>query len=134
MLSIQNYMEKNNYDELIVEDDVEGVAAGKNLTAQRVVKTKVKFDPIKIKQNLSSQKWRKCIDCSFIISESGLKTFLKNHPDLRDEMKAIVNRQEVFVEKKLDVLFDRGEVTLNELDGCYSIDEVPFVKIIQKKG
>ena len=134
--SVLNYMTENEVDEIVVGSKrrMKELPDGMSLIAQKIERTKVVFDPEKVRGNVTPQQWSLCVDRSFVISESGLKTFLKHHPELREELRRFITKQELFNSKKLDDAYDRGLIPFETLDGCYRLDVKPYIKVTQKKG
>lgn len=125
---IKAEMLDNKIDAYIVEDD-----NPKFLQASVYTSSKVSYDLEMIKAKLPKEK-RKLVSNTLLIAEQeGLKKFIKNHPELRDELKAFINKVEVIDERKLGLALEHGNISLKDIDGCYEVKDTDVFKLQRVK-
>ncbi len=118
----------NNIDAYIVEDD-----NSKFLQASIYTSSRVSYDIEAIKSKLSKEQ-RKLVSNTLMVAEQeGLKSFIKNHPELKDELKDFVSKVEVIDEHKLGLALEHGNISLNDIDGCYEVKNSDVFKLQRVK-
>jgi hypothetical protein len=68
-----------------------------------------------------------------VVEQEGLKEFVKNHPELRDELKAFINKVEVIDERKLGLALEHGNISLKDIAGCYEVKDTDVFKLQRVK-
>ena len=111
----------NKIDSYIVEDD-----DPKFLQASVYTSSRVSYDIEMIKEKLPKE-------TLMVVEQEGLKEFVKNHPELRDELKAFINKVEVIDERKLGLALEHGNISLKDIAGCYEVKETDTFKLQRVK-
>jgi len=125
---VKTEMLDNNIDAYIVEDD-----NPKFLQASVYTSSRVSYDLEMIKAKLPKEK-RKLVSNTLMVAEQeGLKQFIKNHPELRDELKTFINKVEVIDEHKLGLALQHGSISLKDIDGCYEVKDTNVFKLQRVK-
>jgi len=125
---VKTEMLDNNIDVYIVEDD-----NPKFLQASVYTSSRVSYDLEMIKAKLPKEK-RKLVSNTLMVAEQeGLKQFIKNHPELRDELKTFINKVEVIDEHKLGLALQHGNISLKDIDGCYEVKDTNVFKLQRVK-
>jgi hypothetical protein len=125
---IKAEMLDNKIDSYIVEDD-----NPKFLQASVYTSSRVSYDLEMIKAKLPKEK-RKLVSNTLMVAEQeGLKQFIKNHPELRDELKTFINKVEVIDEHKLGLALQHGNISLKDIDGCYEVKDTNVFKLQRVK-
>ena len=121
-------MQDNKIDSYIVEDD-----NPKFLQASIYTTSKVSYDIEAIKSRLTKEQ-RKLVSNTLMVAEQeGLKAFIKDHPELKDELKAFVSKVEVIDEHKLGLALEHGNISLKDIAGCYEVKESDVFKVQRVK-
>lgn len=121
-------MVDNKIGSYIVEDD-----NPKFLQASIYTSSKVSYDIEAIKSKLTKEQ-RKLVSNSLMVAEQeGLKNFIKNHPELKNELKEFVNKVEVIDERKLGLALEQGNISLNDIADCYEVKETDVFKVQRVK-
>lgn len=127
---IKGSMLSDKIDSYIVDDDETNP---KFLQASVYTSKKVTYDVEAIKNKLSKEQ-RKLVTKSIMVAEeNGLREFIKNHPELRDEIKLFVSKASIIDEHKLGLALEHGVVTLDDIDGCYDVVESDVLKMQRVK-
>lgn len=125
---VKSDMVENKIDAYVVEDE-----DTKFLQASVYTSSKVSYDIEAIKAKLSKEQ-RKLVSNTLIVAEQeGLKEFIKRHPELRDELKAFLSKVEVIDEHKLGLALEHGNISINDIAGCYEVKESDVLKIQRVK-
>lgn len=125
---VKTEMLDNNIDAYIVEDD-----NPKFLQASVYTSSRVSYDLEMIKAKLPKEK-RKLVSNTLMVAEQeGLKQFIKNHPELRDELKTFIKKVEVIDEHKLGLALQHGNISLKDIDGCYEVKDTNVFKLQRVK-
>lgn len=125
---VKTEMLDNKIDSYIVEDD-----NPKFLQASVYTSSRVSYDLEMIKAKLPKEK-RKLVSNTLMVAEQeGLKQFIKNHPELRDELKTFINKVEVIDEHKLGLALQYGNISLKDIDGCYEVKDTNVFKLQRVK-
>lgn len=105
----------------------------KFLQASVFVMSKVNYDLESIKTKLSKSQRNLVSNTLMVAEQEGLKEFVKNHPELRDELKAFVSKVDVIDERKLGLALDQGLITLKDIEGCYEVKDSDVFKLQRVK-
>lgn len=105
----------------------------KFLQASVFVMSKVNYDLETIKAKLSKSQRNLVSNTLMVAEQEGLKEFVKNHPELRDELKAFVSKVDVIDERKLGLALDQGLITLKDIEGCYEVKDSDVFKLQRVK-
>lgn len=105
----------------------------KFLQASVFVMSKVNYDLESIKTKLSKSQRNLISNTLMVAEQEGLKEFVKNHPELRDELKAFVSKVDVIDERKLGLALDQGLITLKDIEGCYEVKDSDVFKLQRVK-
>ena len=120
----------NGIDAYVVDDDETNP---KFLQASVYTMRKISYDVEAIKEKLSKEQ-RKLVTKTIMVAEqTGLKEFIKRHPELRDEVKEFVSKVDMIDEHKLGLAIEYGNVTLKDIEGCYSVNESDVFKMQRVK-
>lgn len=123
-------MLKNGIDEYVVDDDPNNL---KVLKATAYVSSRVNYDLQAIKEKLPKEKLKLVSNKVLVAEEHGLRKFIKRHPELRDELKEFVKALTIVDENKLSIALDYGNITLDDISGCYTVSESNVLKIQRVK-
>lgn len=125
---IKTEMLDNKIDAYIVEDD-----NPKFLQASVYTSSRVSYDLEMIKAKLPKEKRKLVSNTLMVVEQEGLKEFVKNHPELRDELKAFINKVEVIDEHKLGLALEHGNISLKDIEDCYEVKETDVFKLQRVK-
>ena len=127
---IKSSMLSDNIDSYIVDDDETNP---KFLQASVYTSKKISYDVDAIKAKLSNEQKKLVTKSLMVAEENGLRAFIKNHPELRDELKTFVSKVSMIDEHKLGLALEHGVVTLSDIEGCYSVSESEILKLQRVK-
>ena len=125
---VKNFIKEKRVDEVQLDDGTAELISG--MIYDRVT---ILYDEDKIKAALNKDQWKEVTDEMFVVSKSGLNAFTKAHPELKAELKQFITKSVHFNEKKLDVAYERGVVSLKEIDGCFRTNVTEVFKFSRKK-
>jgi hypothetical protein len=125
---IKTEMLDNKIDSYIVEDDYP-----KFLQASIYTSSRVSYDLEMIKAKLPKEKRKLVSNTVMVAEQEGLKKFVKNHPELRGELKAFINKVEVIDERKLGLALEHGNISLKDIAGCYEVKNTDVLKLQRVK-
>ena len=127
---VKNEMIEEGIDVYIVDNDEENP---KFLQALVYQTKKIDYDVDAIKAKLSREQRELVTRSIMIAEESGLRAFIKQHPELRNEIKQFVNKVVMIDEHKLGLALEHGNVTLKDIEGCYEVKENNVFKLQRVK-
>jgi len=127
---IREVMEEKGVAEYVLDDKPE---EPKVLSASLYTRTSVNYDLEKIKSKLSKQQLKEVSDSMMVAEQEGLRLFIKNHPELRKELKQFVQKVTVINERKLALALEYGIIKVDDIKDCYSTKETEVFKLQRKK-
>lgn len=113
--ALKEGMVEEGIDEYIVDDGEDKV-----LSALVYENVQVQYDFEKLKQKLDKQQLNEISNSLLVVDEAGMQTFLRQYPELRKHLKRFISKVRVLNERKLDIAFEQGIVTLKHIRGCYT--------------
>lgn len=116
----------NGIDAYIVDNDETNP---KFLQASVYTMRKINYDVEAIRERLSKEQRKLVTETIMIAEQTGLKEFVKRHPELREEIKGFVSKIDMVDEHKLGLAIEHGNVTLKDIEGCYSVNESDVFKM-----
>lgn len=92
---------------------------------------KVKFDTVKLKKKLDKETFNDVSETVYKINDmQGLVSYLKECDVDPNIFKSFIDVETKINQKKLDNLYDLGEVTEEDIEGCYELQTGnPYFKI-----
>lgn len=117
-------------NEVIVPAEEDG---GKVLSGLIYDKIDIKYDEDKLLESLGKTRFNQVSDRILVADQGKLKEFLKQHPEFRDEMKEMITANSSLNVKKLDLAFEHGIFTLQDIQGCYEKKVTKVFKLQRKK-
>lgn len=126
---IEDLMLERGVDEYIVDDDEDKV-----LSALVFKKDgKITYDLNKMQEAIPKSKLKVVTDSMLVADEVGLSRFIKNHPELRDELKDFVKKVTVINERKLATAIECEVISIDEIADCYTQGKDTTVFKLQRK-
>lgn len=106
------------------------------LVLRRIQNTKVVFDADSVEFVLSKENGKRVISKQYTITDmDGLIKYLKSCGVNPQEFKKYISVTKSVDNKELEKLEELGEISLEDLEGCYDvIKSEPYFKISAKKG
>lgn len=139
-LCISNFMFSNlekseNSFEITLDSGVSYYKDNVGLKVTKVRTKKVVWVLEKLKEKLSKPKQKQVINKTYVIKDfNGLVKYLKTCGVDAKKFKKYIEVQENLNEEELNRLYEVGEISRKEVDGCYTIQMgEPYIKITEKK-
>lgn len=127
---IQAYFDNKNIDCIEVEPD----ERTSGLIAKKVERTYITYDADKLKEKLNKEVFNEiAIKTHTIINMEGLIQLLKNAGITPSEFKKYISTTYSVDKEKIKQLYSVGEITLKDLEGCYSSKIVKSIQIREGK-
>jgi hypothetical protein len=130
---ISNFLFSNGVEKLRFRA-TQGNRFGQNqqdVECKKIIRRSVIFDIDRLKQRLGKERCLEFIDKEYQINDmDGLVKLLKKSGVNPKDFKKFIDVNEVVNTKKLDKLKDIGDITLEELKGCYTVEELSsYIKV-----
>lgn len=120
------YYEQGLFDNkgvTLTNDSINGLEITK---ATRIVTSKINFDVDGVEEMLGANLSKSVVEKSYSISDfKGLINYLRKCNVDPKEFKKYLNTTKTVNEKILNKLFETGVISLDDLKGCYTIEEKP---------
>lgn len=113
------------------DDEDSTRAVGGEYTVTQCRRRSVVFDEKKLKRKLGKEKFKKVSTTSWSCFDiDGLAKYVKSLGGEFDVFKSFFNIKTEINESEIDRLSEIGEVTAEDIDGCYSVNEgKPWYKV-----
>lgn len=139
-IAISNFMfsnlgENNSFD-ITLDEEPNYYTNHKHLGITRVRTKKIIWDIKKLKKQMPKQKLKKILNKTYTVSDmSGLVEYLKScGVDPKKFKKYIIVEEEVD-NKAVDNLSETGEITREDIKGCYKVElSEPYIRITEKEN
>lgn len=116
----EKYCRKYDVEEVILNPDDKLVFRA--LKLKRVQSVKVKFDTVKLRKKLDKETFNDVSETVYKINDmQGLVSYLKECDVDPNIFKSFIDVETKINQKKLDNLYDLGEVTEEDIEGCYEL-------------
>lgn len=123
---IQKYFDENTN----LEDSINA----KGIIASKRQRVNITYDIVKLKKKLSKEIFNKIVDKTFIISDiNGLVKLLKSKGIKYKEFMEFVNVNTVVNNIAINQAFEVGEITKDDLKGCFDAKITKYVDIRKEK-
>lgn len=108
----------------------------RNLKCSKVISRRVNYDAEKIEKRLDKDLAGKFIEKEYIVNNmNGLISLLKKSGVSASEFKKFIDVKRKVNKSKLDKLSEVGEINVEDIKGCYSVEEISsYIKITEVKG
>lgn len=125
---IKQYLDKKNINSVSFD------TSGLNYKATYVKSKKINFDAELVQKKLDKETFNEiCIKEYRIIDFDGLISYLKSIGANPKEIKKYIYCDKTIDKEKVDQLGELGDLSLEDLEGCYSVSEnAGYVKITVK--
>ena len=113
-------------------DDENGTrATGGEYKVTKVSRRKVVFNAKKLKNKIGKEKFNKVSETQWNCFDiGGLARYVKSLGGEFDVFKSFFNVTQVVDDKAIDKLSETGEITAEDIEGCYSVNESkPWYKV-----
>lgn len=99
----------------------ERTASNGSITVYVQQKTSIDYDIAKLEEKLEADLLSEFVDKTYTIPDwKAFKKFLKENDIPAKELKPYISVEKQVNEEKLSKLYDSGEITLQDLEGCYN--------------
>lgn len=128
---IKDMMREEEVDSYIFDDGSE-----KDLKVSYTTNCRISYDLVKIQNSLSKKKLAKVSDALYMADEDGLKEFLKENPEMKDELKKFIKKAYIINEGKLAKALNENKITKEEISTGYKNLEYNTLRIqrVKKKN
>ena len=126
---MENYFNKYHKDESKINVVLDDGLSEQMLTVNKITKVKINFDVNKLEEIINKK--------VEIINLEGLIEYLKECGVNPKEFKKYINVRKEVNTKKLDKMEELGRISLEDIEGCYSIDKnsnTVYFKVALRKG
>lgn len=116
----------------VVYDDEDSTrAVGGEYKVTKVSRRKVVFNAKKLKNKIGKEKFNKVSETQWNCFDiGGLARYVKSLGGEFDVFKSFFNITQVVDDKAIDKLSETGEITAEDIEGCYSVNEgKPWYKV-----
>ena len=127
---LKTNMLSDNVEKYVVDDDVE---SDKFLQASVYERTDIKYNISDIEQSLSKDQKKQVSDSLYVVDQSGLKQFIKQHPELKTELKQFISKVSAINEQKLGLAIDHGLIDINIIKPHIQSSVTPIFKLQRVK-
>lgn len=135
---MENYFNKYHKDESKINVVLDDGLSEQMLTVNKIIKVKINFDVNKLEKRLDNELKQEIINKKVeIINLEGLIEYLKECGVNPKEFKKYINVRKEVNTKKLDKMEELGRISLEDIEGCYSIDKnsnTVYFKVALRKG
>lgn len=135
---MEYYFDKYHKDESKVNVVLDDGLSEQMLAINKIVKVKINFDVDKLEKRLDTELRQEIINKKVeIINLEGLIEYLKQCGVNPKEFKKYINVRKEVNTKKLDRMEELGRISLEDIEGCYSIDKnssTVYFKVALRKG
>lgn len=129
-------LEENNLDnfEAITEKHDDGTYKTAKVTLVRG--NTVTYNLEKLKQKFEKNELKRFVDTTYKINNvDEFKAMLEKYNVPNKEVKKYIEKEQVLREDKLKRLYEIGEVSVEQLAGCYDVKEKkPYIKLTMPKN
>lgn len=123
--------QKNYYEQKIKEylgkkdqERVEFDHGNYHYSAIPVTQKKITYDVNMLKTKLDKEVFNEVVNKTYMINDyAGMVKYLKSLGASPSDFKKFIEVEKTVDDKKLDQLSELGEITLEDLKGCYSVKE-----------
>ena len=134
---IQEFFDKKGLNE--VEVDPDPIMAEANHISKIIVRKsesiKLVYIPEKLKESLDKELYNEIVSKQYSISDiNGLIKLIKNAGISFKDFKKCINITESVSKEKIEHLYDVGDITKEDLEGCYTATIVKSIRITERKG
>lgn len=130
---IQDYFDKHDIKELEVEP--ENMADGTTLVAKKTERVIIDYFVDKLKESLDKEVFNEVVHKNYHITDiNGLIALLKKTGIKPDEFKQFIDVTTTVNKDALKQLYAVGDITKEDLKGCYSAKIVKSISIKPRKG
>ena len=98
-------------------------------TFTKVEKNKVTYDIGKVKEAVDKKTFNKIVNREFIADYDKLVELAKKYKISKDEIMNCLTINEEIDNKKVNELYNLGQIDLNELKGTFTIDTTSFLSV-----
>lgn len=122
----------NSFTVVVGYDDEDGTrATGGEYKVTKISRRKVVFDAKKLKSSLGKEKFNKVSETQWSCFDiDGLARYVKSLGGEFNVFKSFFNVTQVVDDKAIDKLSEIGEITAEDIEGCYSVNESkPWYKV-----
>lgn len=135
---MEDYFNKYHKDESKINVVLDDGLSEQMLTVNKITKVKINFDANKLEKRLDNELKQEIINKKVeIINLEGLIEYLKECGVNPKEFKKYINVRKEVNTKKLDKMEELGRISLEDIEGCYSIDKnsnTVYFKVALRKG
>lgn len=124
---IKNALGKKN------RKDYDFFNSGLNIKASIVSQKKITFDPYAVEEKIDKELFNEICEKQYvIINYEGMVKYLKSLGAKPSEFKKYILCNKEIIKAKVDQLGELGDLSLDDLEGCYSVSESKsWVKITE---
>lgn len=131
---IQEYFDKKRINAIQVNAEAENTGSGKVLVAMKRERANIEYNIAKLKERLPSHILQKALIKNYIITDiDRLKAMLKACGASAKEFKECIRVEEKANKKQLSQLYSMGDITLEDLQGCYEAEVIKYITIEERE-
>lgn len=132
-LEISNYMFVNGVDAFSFLNEAKELSKFGRIQVKKIRQKKIKFDVGMVEKRIDKELANEFIDKKYIVNDiDGLVSYLKSCGVNPKRFKSFIDVEKTVNQKKLDELGGLGEISMNDLAGCYEVVENEgYIKITE---
>ena len=132
---IQKFFDKKKIDYIEVEPNKEAVDNGITMVScRKMEQLRIEYDAAKLKEKIDKELYNEIVSKQYIISDiDGLINLLKKSGISPKDFKNFLNVIETVNKEKIKQLYEVGDITKKQLDGCYTATLIKGIKMTERR-